>query len=289
MTRGQSAAAFLLVLPALLVYATFVILPTVGGFYISLTDYDLSSNPKLIGLANYGELTSSRELAQAVANTGVMFIEAGLFAIPISFVLAHVLNQRLPGMGALRTIYLLPLVVSGAAIATIYRYVFFSRGVLNSLLSVIHPIQIPYLSDPAFAIHAVSFIMLWSIVPLNLVFYLAALQTIPRELQDAARIDGAGAWGRLRYISWPLATPTTFILIILNVSAVAISSFDLVNILTKGQPQGTTTTILYLVYREAFLNFRLGFGSAMGMALFAILLVFSIGQFRLQRRWAHYQ
>jgi multiple sugar transport system permease protein len=287
--RNEALSSWALIAPGLLLYAAFVIVPTIGAIYLSFTDYDLTQAPRFVGLANYANLVGNRELTQAIANTVVMFLEAGMLSIPIAFVLANVLNMKLRGFQVVGTMYLLPLVVSGAAIATIFRYVFYSRGLLNSLLSPIGPIDIGYLSDPTFAIHAVSFILMWTIVPLNVVFYLAALQGVPADLHDAATVDGAGAWARMRHLTWPLSTPTTFLLLILNVTAVAISSFDIVNILTKGQPQGTTVTVLYLVYKEAFLGFRLGAGSAIGVLLLVALLIFTILQFRLQRRWAHYQ
>lgn len=286
--RNEARSSWALIAPGLLLYAVFVIVPTLGGIYLSFTDYDLSSAPGFVGLDNYTDLVDNRELHQAVANTVVMFLEAGLLSIPIAFILANVLNMKLRGFQIAGTVYLLPLVVSGAAIATIFRYVFYSRGLLNSLLSTITPMDIGYLSDPTFAIHAVSFILMWTIVPLNIVFYLAALQGVPAELHDAATVDGAGIWARMRHVTWPLSTPTTFLLLILNVTAVAISSFDIVNILTKGQPQGTTVTVLYLVYKEAFLGFRLGAGSAIGVLLLLALFAFTVVQFRLQRRWAHY-
>jgi len=282
------AAAFLI--PGLIPFTLFMLWPIVQGFTITFTTYRLTRPPVFAGLANYAKLFRDPELPQAVRNTAMLMVEVVPIAIVASLILASLLNTRVRGTAFFRLLYFLPLTTSAIASAAIFRYILHGDyGLLNSLLSLLlGPVRIAYLQDPRFALHAVALILLWSIVPLNVIFYLAALQEVPRELLEAAEIDGAGVLARWLHITWPLVSPTTFMLVVLNTVQAAVGSFDLVRVLTQGGPLGATNVVVYYLYRKAFTDFEMGYASTIGYVLFFAILLLTVLQFRLQRAWVHY-
>jgi ABC-type sugar transport system permease subunit len=170
-----------------------------------------------------------------------------------------------------------------------FRFLLFPhRGLLNSALSLVVPSELDYLGDPNLALHTISALIVWGAIPINVILYLAALQQVPPELHEAAAIDGAGVLDRFRHVTWPLVTPTTFMLVILNSLSATIGSFDLVRVLTDGGPLGATTTLVYLVYQRGFVDLNLGSAAALGYLLFVGVLLITFAQFRLQRYWVHY-
>ena len=288
--RGQERlAGYLLAAPALLMFGVFLLGPLVYGAYLSLTDRNLLADTSFIWFENYANLHHDPLFFKSLRFTGLLFIEVTPLAILISFVFASLLNRRLRGTSLFRLAYFLPLVASGVAVATMWRFVFTSDGLFNTFLSFFIDTDTPYLVLPQWAPHVVAVILLWSLIPLNTVFYMAALQTVPREQLDAAIVDGASAWQKARYVTWPLCAPTTFLLVILNLSITSVGSWDILNVLTGGGPEFSTTTTAYLLYLRAFRGqFEIGFGSAMGVALTAILLLLTFGVFKAQKRWSHY-
>lgn len=288
--RGQERlAGYLLAAPALLMFGVFMLGPLVYGAYLSLTDRNLLADTSFIWFENYANLHRDPLFFDSLRFTGLLFIEVTPLAILISFVLANLLNLRIRGIGLFRLAYFLPLVASGVAVATMWRFVFTSDGLFNTFLSFFIETDTPYLVLPQWAPHVVAVILLWSLIPLNTVFYMATLQTVPREQIDAAIVDGANAWQKARYVTWPLCAPTTFLLVILNLSITSVGSWDILNVLTGGGPEFSTTTTAYLLYLRAFRGqFEVGFGSAMGVALTAILLLLTVGVFKAQKRWSHY-
>lgn len=288
--RGQERlAGYLLVAPALLMFSVFLLGPLVYGAYLSLTDRNLLADTSFIWFENYTNLPSDPLFFKSLRVTGLLFLEVTPLTILISFVFANLLNQRIRGSSMFRLAYFLPLVASGVAVATMWRFVFTSDGLFNTFLSFFIDVDTPYLVLPQWAPHVVAVILLWSLIPLNTVFYMAALQSVPREQVDAAIVDGANFWQKAVYVTWPLCAPTTFLLVILNLAITSVGSWDILNVLTGGGPEFSTTTTAYLLYLRAFRGqFEIGLGSAMGVALTAILLLLTVGVFRAQKRWSHY-
>ena len=288
--RGQERlAGYILVAPALLMFGVFLLGPLIYGAYLSFTNSNLLSDSNFIWFENYANLHRDPLFFRSLRFTGLLFIEVTPLAILISFVFANLLNQRIRGTSLFRLAYFLPLVASGVAVATMWRFVFTSDGLFNTFLSFFVDTHTPYLVLPQWAPHVVAVIVLWSLIPLNTVFYMAALQSVPREQLDAATVDGANAWQKARYVTWPLSAPTTFLLVILNLAITSVGSWDILNVLTGGGPENSTTTTAYLLYLRAFRGqFQIGFGSAMGVALTAMLLLLTVGVFKAQKRWSHY-
>ena len=283
--RPEWVYALALLGPGIALYTIFVFLPTLAGFVLSLTDYDfLSKSGEFIGLENYAALLPDPKAHQAFINSALMMLEVIPISIVVSFTAAHLLNGRLRGKALFRTIYFLPLVSSFVAVATIFRFVFWKNGMLNSLLSIIMPVDVSWLNQPDTAIHALSVILIWTVIPLNIVFYVAALQGVPRELTDAAAVDGANGVQKARHVSWPVVFPTTILLIVLNMTFVVVFSFDIIRVLTQGGPQGTTTTPVYLLYQRGIQSFDMASASAIGFALAGLLILITFVLLRVQRR-----
>jgi multiple sugar transport system permease protein len=281
--------ATLLLAPSLLLFGLFVLWPAVAGLLISFTNYRLLRAPEFVGLDNYARLLRDPDVHQAALNTLVLFVEVVPLTIIISFALAALLNLPLRLREGYRVLYFLPLIASPVATAAMFRFLLYpERGLLNSALSLVAPVRLDYLGSEALALHTISALIIWGAIPINVILYLAALQQAPPELYEAAAIDGAGALARFRHITWPLVTPTTFMLAILNSLAATIGSFDLVRVLTNGGPLGATTTLVYLVYQRGFVDLNMGLAAALGYALFVGVLILTLLQFRLQRRWVHY-
>lgn len=289
--RGQERlAGYLLVAPAVGMFAVFIFSPLAYGFYLSLTDSNLLTGERFIWFENYLNLRRDPLFFRSLRTTGLLFLEVTPLAIGISFLFANLLNQRIRGVGLFRLAFFLPLVASGVSVATMFRFVFTSDGLLNTFLSNFVDTSIPYLVLPQWTPHVAAAILLWTLVPLNTVFYMAALQSIPREQIDAAVVDGAGPWQKARHVTWPLSAPTTFLLVILNLAITSVGSWDIINVLTAGGPEHSTTTTAYLLYLRSFRGeFQIGFGSAIGLVLTAVLLLLTVVLFKAQSRWTHYE
>ena len=281
--------AGLLLAPSLVLFALFVFWPAVVGLGISFTNYRLLKPGDFVGLDNYARLLRDPDVHQAAVNTVILFAEVVPATIVLSFTVAVLLNQPLRLREPYRVLFFLPLIASPVATAAMFRFLLYpQRGLLNSAISLIVPVQLDYLGGPALALHTVSALITWGAIPINVILYLAALQQVPPELYEAAAIDGASVVSRFRHITWPLVTPTTFMLVILNSLAATIGSFDLVRVLTNGGPLGATTTLVFLVYQRGFVDLNMGLAAALGYALFVGVLLLTLAQFKLQRRWVHY-
>jgi multiple sugar transport system permease protein len=137
-------------------------------------------------------------------------------------------------------------------------------------------------------IPALIVVAVWHRIPLNIILYLAALQSVPRSLYEAATIDGAGPWAQFRHVTWPMVTPTTFFVLIITVISLTVGGFDQVSVMTQGNPLNASNILVFNIWRTAFVYFQMGYASAMAFILFAVVLLFTAAQWWLQRRWVHY-
>jgi multiple sugar transport system permease protein len=216
-----------------------------------------------------------------------------LGAVPASvllpLLLAVLLNAGLRGTALFRSLYFLPIVTSGVAAATVFKWIYAKQfGPLNQLVGLVGIPRQDWLFDERLVIPALVLMAVWHRVPLNIIFYLAALQSVPRSLYEAAEIDGAGSWAKFRYVTWPMVTPTTFFVLIITVIAMLLGAFDIVNVMTQGGPLEASNVFVFNIYRTGFVYFQMGYASAMAYILFLVVLGFSALQWVLQRRWVHY-
>ncbi|CAM5440274.1 sugar ABC transporter permease [Streptomyces mordarskii] len=281
--RREAATAWAFVLPSVLVILGLSVVPVLWSLLLSFQYSDLLTPSVWVGWDNYRQLADDPQFAQAVRNTLVYTALYVPLSIGLGLALALVLNRRIRFSGLYRTLLFVPFVVSAAAQGVLFSFILDPEfGAANALLHRLGLSPQGFLSDPAQALLVLVAISLWSGTGFCVVIYLAALQDVPRELIEAATLDGAERRYVLRHVTLPTIAPVSvFLLLWQTISALQV--FDLVYVTTKGGPLGSTTVIVYFVWEQAFRNFTAGYGAAAAYVLGVALLVVAAG-LRLVRR-----
>lgn len=285
--RREAISGIVFVAPQLLGFSVFVLGPLVAVVWFGFTDWDIVfGTSKFIGLGNYERMAGSAEFAQ-VAVTTVIF---GVVFVPVTvlggLVIALALNARTRIAIILRAAYFLPVVISLAAWTLVWRLLLQPDGPINAALEALGASGIAWLREPSLALGAVIAVQIMKSLGYAMVLFLAALQVVPSELRDAARVDGAGEWRVFRSITWPLIAPFTFMVtVLLTISS--FKSFALIYLLTDGGPGLATTVMSYYIYEQALQLFQMGYGSALSVVLFVAVLLLTVIQFVVRKRWVH--
>jgi multiple sugar transport system permease protein len=287
MRREWSAYVFLL--PGFLIFSVFTVFALGFTIYLSFHEWQIVSVEKpYVGLQNYDDMVHDERFRHAVINT---FYFTGA-VVPLQMLgglaIALLLNTGLRGRVFLRTIYYLPAVTPFVVSAIVWKWFYNADfGLFNFYLLKTGLIDAPvsFLSDKNLAMPSVIVMTVYGGIGFAMVVYLAGLQSIPDELYEAARVDGAGPWSRLRHITIPMLRPTTVFLAVIGI-IFAFQQFTQVFVMTRGGPVDKTTTMLYYIYQSAFQFFEMGYASAIAFTLFLMLLVFSVLQLRLYRQQA---
>lgn len=271
--------------PSLVILGVFVLYPMTQALYLSLTSYDVLTPARWIGLDNYRELIGDDAFRNALVNTLYYAVLATPISVALAIGLAVLLNEHSPLRGIGRTAVFMPVVVGLAIVAFAWAFLLDPDiGLLNYWLGKvgISPSQ-GWLRDPGLAMPAVIIVGIWKNVGFYMVIYLAGLQSIPQDLYEAARIDGASAWKRFRNVTWPLLANQTLLVSILCAIA-TLQAFDQIYVMTRGGPFFKTETLVMLVYRRGFTEFEFGYAAAVSWALVALILVLSLAQLYYFRR-----
>ena len=275
---------YIFIAPNLLVFTVFVLVPIVFAFYISLNEWSLIGTPEFVGLGNYVEMLGDGQFWRSLYNTLIYTVGTVPTSIALGLLVAVGLNRKLPGRALLRSLFFVPVIISLVAVALIASWMFNDNyGVINVALGALGFEGVPWLSSPVWAMPSLIITTLWIRVGFCMVIYLASLQSIPAELYDAAQVDGATSWRQFRHITWPLLGPTTFLLLILNV-IYSLHVFDLIYVMTGGGPGSSTTVLVQYIYQMAFQESEMGYASAVGVVLYAMLLAFTVFQWRMTRQ-----
>lgn len=290
MRRGVAAWTF--VAPALVALGVFFFLPIVAALLLSFTDFDLYAladlhNLRFVGLGNYLTLAKTPLFWQVLGNT-IEFVILGVpLSIATSLGAALLINSKLARFrGLFRTIFFAPVVTTLVAVAVIWRYLFNTQfGVINWLLGLIGLGPIDWLGSPHWAMPAIVVFAVWKNFGYNMIILLAGLQTIPDDLYEAARIDGAGPIAQFRHVTLPALAPVMLVVSILTMAAY-FQLFAEPYVMTQGGPVQSTTSILYLMFTQGFQFWNLGYATAVAFVLFVILFVLTLAQVRLSRRWS---
>ena len=286
--RTEALWGYLLVSPMMLGFAIFFLFALLASLVLSFTSWDVLSSPVWVGLDNYIQLFRDDEFRTSLWNTAAIAVPNVIFRLIFSLALAMALNSDIRFRALYRVLFFMPVLTMPVAIGTIWKWLYDpTYGPVNSFLGQIGLPQPAWLSNPDAAVFAVVIVLLWSGVGYDMIIFLAGLQSIPRDYYEAAQLDGAGAWRRFWDITLPLLTPTTFFLMVIAIIA-SLQVFDLVYVMTRVGSNNQLPTIVYYVYEEGFRNFRMGYAITVAWALLLIILVFTLLQFRLQRRWVHY-
>ncbi|MFO7546168.1 MAG: sugar ABC transporter permease [Trueperaceae bacterium] len=285
--RSRERWFYLLIAPWLLGFLFFQGGPLLAVVAMSFADWPLPQPPRFVGLENFAALGQDPLFARSLVNTA--YYAAGLvpLGLAIGLALALLLHKPRPGMRLFRTIVFLPAVLSGVAMALLWSWVFNPRfGLVNRLLGLFGIDGPGWLHSETWAMPTLILLGLWG-VGVNMVVYLAALETVPTELYEAAQLDGAGPWRRFRHVSWPLLSPVTFYLGVVNVVG-AFQVFTPTYVLTGGGPNNATLTLPLYLYQNAFAFGRLGYAAALAVALLAFVGLLTLAQFRVFERRVFY-
>ncbi len=282
--------AYGMLTPSFLVLAVFIYFPVVFTLYLSFQRWRLLRGPAAFaGLANYQFMLTSEDFWQALRNTFYFATGAIPTGMALALIIAMLLNRPLRGMALYRTAYFIPVITSMVAVSVVWLWIYHPDvGLMNWLLGLVGLGPVRWLNEPGPAMPALIIMSVWKGLGYNVIIYLAGLQNVPQHLFEAARIDGANRWQLFRHITWPLVTPTSFLIFIMAVIN-SFQSFTQVHVMTQGGPLGATTVIVYYLYQQAFQQFNMGYGSAVAMALFVIILALTLIQMKVLGPRVHYQ
>lgn len=282
-TRTEASAAYAFLAPSLGLLALFVFVPLGWALVISLQHTDGFGSGSFVALENYARLLSDSVFWRSLLNTVVFTVIVTPAAMVLGLLAALLLNSVLPARGIFRSIFILPMAVSGVATALIGLLIFDENaGVITQVLRALHLPTLAWQSSggPAFA--SVVLVTLWWRVGFNMLIYLAGLQGISPDLHEAARLDGASGWQRLRYVTVPLLGPSSFFLLVMNV-IYSFQVFDIVFVLTGGGPQDATSVLVTYAYDTGFDTRDQGYAAAIGVVLLLLSLIFTAVQWRTNR------
>ncbi len=288
--RRELAAALVFLSPGLVTFTAFVLLPVLASLGLSLTEWDLLSSPRFVGLANFERLLGfTRDGGAWAARDPEFWSSMGntlfyMLTIPVNLMLALfvalLINTVVPMKSLFRTLYFLPVVCTLVAVAILWRWIFNPNyGLFNWALSTVGIDGPAWLLSRAWAKPAIMLVMLWKGLGYSVMVYLAGLQTVPDDLHEAARIDGAGPWSRFWRITFPLLAPTHFFLAVIGVIW-GFQTFDTVFLMTGGGPAGSTEPVLLYLYQNAFVWFEMGYASAIAWILFLLMMAATLLQWR---------
>jgi multiple sugar transport system permease protein len=288
---GGNRVVILFLGPALVAIGVFFCVPVLAAFALSFTDFDIYALgsfefARFVGFKNYAQLLADPLFWKAFRNTLEFLLIGGPLSIGVSLGAALMIQSKLVRWkGFFRTAYFTPVVTTLVAVAVIWRFIYHPRfGLLNYLLSLVGLGGVDWLGDQHWAMPAIILMAVWKNFGYNMVIFIAGLQNVPAELYEAASIDGAGRLQQFRTITVPLLAPTTVYISILTM----IGYFQLFSepyVMTQGGPLNSTLSIVLLMYQQGFRWWNMGYSAALAFVLFAFILIGSVIQSRIQKRW----
>ncbi len=274
--------------PALIIFAVLVVFPIIMSFFLSFTEWNFLSGLKgikWVGLDNFTKLfTRDRKFLLALKNTAIYALTTAPLSIVIALLLAYMLNDKVYLKKMNRMFIFIPYICSMVALAAVFRFLFREDGPINAVLSVFGVEPIKWLNTTGLNKIPVICVMIYAGIGFNLIVFMAALQSVPKELYEASSIDGANGFVRFLKITIPLISPTTFYLLIVRLIA-AFKAFSAVNIMNLGS---TAPSLVTEIYSKAFKSYKFGYASAESWVLVAIILVVTLIQMWGQKKWVHY-
>ncbi len=285
------------------IWGWFFILPTIAGLFILniipifQTIYQsffktgaFGKGNVFVGFNNYKKLIADESIWQSLINTFKYAIVEVPFSIAIAIILAVFLNRKIFGRTVYRTIYFLPMVAAPAAVAMVWRWLYNSEfGLLNHLLNSIGLKSVNWISSPGFTFISIAAVGVWSVIGYNMVLFLAGLQEIPKDYYEASEIDGAGGIKQFFAITLPLISPTMFFVTITRIIG-AMQVFDVIYMMMDRTNPAfpKTQSLVYLFYKNSFIESNKGYGSAIVMLLLLVIMVITVIQIKYQKKWVNY-
>ena len=286
----EAIAGYLCLLPNFLGFAVFTVIPVIMGFIISLTDYQGFPGFKFVGFSNYVTMFHDALFLSALKNNIIYAVLVVPLTLIASLLLALVLNQGIKFDGFFKTIFFFPNLTSMVAIGCVALMIFEpSGGIVNQMLHFmgVATKDLPkWFNATSTALITVVLVVVWKTAGYYMIIFLGGLKNIPTHLYEAAEIDGANKWQCFWNVTWPMLSPTTFMVAVLCFIS-SFQVFDIIQITTNGGPGRATSVLVYRVYKEAFQNWKMGYASAIAYFLFLIIFIITIIQWRGQKKWVN--
>lgn len=277
------------VIPALIPLIVFWIYPILRSFYISFTDWDyMSPTYQFVFLDNFTALFKDQRFYDALWNTVVFSLGTLIPTIVLGLLLALLLQKSFKGSGVIKFILFSPWITPTVAVSIIWNWIYEpDSGIANAILHFFGLTGISWIKSSQTAMLAVIIVTVWKSLGYAMIFYLSALEKVPKELYEASGMDGAKGWQRFRDVTIPCISPTTFFLMIITMVN-SLQAYDQIQILTQGGPSGSTRTLLYMYYQLGFEEFNMGQATAVAIVMIAITVLLSVLQFTGSKKWVHY-
>lgn len=278
-------APYLFLLPACVIIGAFVLYPMLNAIMASLTDYNMITESRFVGLDNYQLLVQDPFFWNSLRNTLLYLLVVVPVLVIAPIFLALLVNRALPGIKFFRAVYYLPVITSLVVTGLIWKWVYEEQGILNYFLlsTGITEDPVAFLTDPSNALFSVMAVTVWTGLGYYMVIYLAGLQSIPKHLYEAAEVEGVSKWRQTLFITIPLLKPSIAVVAVMS-SIAAMKVFEEVYVMTQGGPLDATKTLVYFIYQSAFEEFEMGYAAAAGVVLFLLTLILSLLNLFLLRK-----
>ncbi|RGL31071.1 sugar ABC transporter permease [Paenibacillus polymyxa] len=285
--KKQHPFAIIFILPSFILYTLFVIVPTLGSVYLSFTSWNgISEDIRFIGFANFVEIWNSPRVHNALKNTLIMTISLVILENIAAIAMALMVDRIRWFKNLFRSIFYFPTLLSGIVMGFVWVMILnYNFGVVNKILDTVGlgSWAVDWLGDPKYAMLSIILSTVWKGAGYYMIIYLAGLQGIPADLSEAASIDGANGWQQFRYITFPLLASSMTVCMVLSMIS-ALKIFDQIAVMTDGGPGFATETLTYIIYKVGFGELRQGFGTALAMVLFVIILIITVIQVKILRK-----
>lgn len=289
--KNEIKSAILFLVPLMVGLLVFYFYAFFQNIVYSFTDLSSFGEPNFVGLDNYKRLMSDPKFYVALKNT-IKYVLLGVPAVVIiSTITATLLNTKIKLRGFFRTALFIPAVTMPAAIGLLWRWLYnYEFGIINFILEKLGLERVPWLSSPQIVLYSITIVLVWSMISTNMIIILAGLQGIPRSYYEAAEIDGASGLKSFFLITLPLLSPTIFfVTIIATIGIFQIFDFIFLMIQPTALSMQYSMSLVYYFYDRAFMAFEKGYAASISMVLFVIILLVTIVQFKLQKKWVHYE
>jgi sn-glycerol 3-phosphate transport system permease protein len=288
-SRREALTFIAFVTPNFLLLAVFTFWPVLYSLYLSFFKWNMIAKRKtFLALENYRAMLADPVFWMVTRNTFALAGGTVLVTLAIALALAVVLNRRIPGRSLYRAVIFSPTFTTSVAVAMVWGWILEPNyGLLRVLLGWVGVASPNWFTDVHWSLPAIMIVAIWSGLGYAMVIFLAGMQGIPVELYDAARVDGASPWQTFWKLTFPLLSPTTFFLVVTSVIG-ALKAFDVVSIMTDGGPMNSSNVYVLYLYQNAFKWFKAGYASALALVLFVLIMVITLAQMRLSKRWVHY-
>ncbi|WP_413375012.1 carbohydrate ABC transporter permease [Alkalihalobacillus sp. 1P02AB] len=288
--REETYWAWFFIGPTLIGLLIFYTLPTIVALGLGFTSWDGLSTPIFNGLENFTRLFQDEKFIRSIWNTVLYTFVTVPVSISIATVIAVLLNQKIKGVSFYRTIYFLPVITMPVAVAMLWRWLYNTDyGIINYILKLVNLPGVSWLQDERTVLLSIMLVAIWSGVGFNIVLLMAGLQGIPQTYYEAADLDGASSIRKFFTITLPLLTPSIFFASVIGIIN-SFQVFDYIFVMSprSGSVLDATRTMVYSIYEVGFTNFELGYASAQSLILFIFILLVTIIQMKMQKKWVHY-